>query len=221
MGILHHRRLTCVRAVDEKELEVKIFEAARDATLRLRKAEQLLEAIRRSHPEESPAHARLRESLSFKLANDIQELAKQLRTQQRAFIDQRRQFEATEKVSFLELAAEHELEGGEDWEWEITDEAMLDLQGRHQEISQIVQSIHQLNDIYKELSQMVILQGSLLDRIDENVTASREAVAKGMGHLVKAEKHQKKTGRCACGVMVVLLVAISILLVVLLSRWLK
>jgi hypothetical protein len=101
MGVLHHRRLTCVRAADEKELEVKIFEAARDGTLRLKKAEQLREVIRRTLPEESPAHARLRESVSFKLANDIQELAKQLRTQQRAFIDQRRQFEATEKVSFL------------------------------------------------------------------------------------------------------------------------
>ena len=33
----------------------------------------------------------------------------------------------------------------------------------------IVNSIHELNEIYKELSSLVVMQGSLLDRIDENI----------------------------------------------------
>lgn len=40
---------------------------------------------------------------------------------------------------------------------------------RDQEITKVVQSIYSLNAIYKELQNLVIEQGSLLDRIDENI----------------------------------------------------
>lgn len=55
----------------------------------------------------------------MKLAIDIQECTRQLRAQQRAFIEQRRQIESTAKVSFLELAAER-----------VYDEEELDEQGQ-------------------------------------------------------------------------------------------
>jgi len=45
----------------------------------------------------------------------------------------------------------------------------MELDSRNEEILKIVQSIHELNDLYKELNAMVILQGSLLDRIDFNI----------------------------------------------------
>lgn len=36
----------------------------------------------------------------------------------------------------------------------------------------IVQSVYELNDLYKELNNLVIVQGSLLDRIDYNISES-------------------------------------------------
>jgi syntaxin 16 len=84
-----------------------------------------------------------------------------------------------------------------------------------------VQSIYELNDIYKELNSLVILQGSLLDRIDQNIDAAQQAVASGAEHLTKAERRQKRTGRCACGVILGQLVAIGILLIVLMSKWMR
>lgn len=49
----------------------------------------------------------------------------------------------------------------------------------------IVQSIHSLNSIYKELQDLVIHQGSLLDRIDENIDVTFENVKKANDHLTK------------------------------------
>lgn len=49
----------------------------------------------------------------------------------------------------------------------------------------IVKSIHSLNSIYKELQDLVIHQGSLLDRIDENIDVTFENVKKANEHLTQ------------------------------------
>ena len=49
----------------------------------------------------------------------------------------------------------------------------------------IVQSIHSLNTIYKELQDLVIHQGSLLDRIDENIDMTFENVQKANEQLTQ------------------------------------
>lgn len=65
------------------------------------------------------------------------------------------------------MAAEKMLQ--DDGDYIEEQELDLDLDSRNEEILKIVQSIHELNDLYKELNAMVILQGSLLDRIDFNI----------------------------------------------------
>jgi t-SNARE complex subunit (syntaxin) len=54
---------------------------------------------------------------------------------------------------------------------------------RDQEITKVVQSIYSLNAIYKELQNLVIEQGSLLDRIDENIDKTVESVKEANKHL--------------------------------------
>lgn len=46
-----------------------------------------------------------------------------------------------------------------------------------------MQSITSLNAIYKDLQALVIEQGSLLDRIDENIDHTVESVKKANEHL--------------------------------------
>jgi len=55
----------------------------------------MLGIIKQDGENDTPASERVCKSISFKLANDIQELTKQLRSQQRSFVEQRKQFEAT------------------------------------------------------------------------------------------------------------------------------
>lgn len=40
---------------------------------------------------------------------------------------------------------------------------------RNKQITDLVKSINQLNGIYKQLNELVIEQGSLIDRIDFNI----------------------------------------------------
>ncbi|VDL61735.1 unnamed protein product [Hymenolepis diminuta] len=63
---------------------------------------------------------------------------------------------------------------------------------REQEITQIVRSLHELNEIFRDVAQLVVDQGTLVDRIDYNVEQTQIRVQESLKQLTKAESHQKK-----------------------------
>ncbi|CAG0918472.1 unnamed protein product [Notodromas monacha] len=69
---------------------------------------------------------------------------------------------------------------------------------RDKEISQIVKSIVQLNELFRDLSQMVVEQGTVLDRIDYNIENSSVSVHEGLQQLRKAETYQRKNRKILC-----------------------
>lgn len=86
-------------------------------------------------------------------------------------------------------------------------------QEREQEVNAIVKSIVDLNAIFKDLSQMVVDQGTVLDRIDYNIEQTQVQVYEGFKQLQKADTYQRKNRKmCA----IVGLAATTILLVFLL-----
>ncbi|KAL7056405.1 hypothetical protein AAHC03_020940 [Spirometra sp. Aus1] len=79
---------------------------------------------------------------------------------------------------------------------------------REQEITQIVRSIHELNEIFRDVAQLVVDQGTLVDRIDYNVEQTQVRVQEALKQLTKAQSHQRKNRKLlvifilACLVMV-------------------
>ncbi|KAK6641757.1 hypothetical protein RUM44_013472 [Polyplax serrata] len=69
---------------------------------------------------------------------------------------------------------------------------------REEEVKQIVKSIVDLNQIYKDLAQMVTHQGTVLDRIDYNIERTSVQVHEGFQQLEKAERYQKKNRKMSC-----------------------
>jgi hypothetical protein len=135
-------------------------------TQRIKRCQKLLEVIKNESRVETSAHAKVCSTVSFRLAHDIQEATKQLRQQQKSFVEQRKQFEFSEKPTFLDLAVDEALNMGSGFDELVEDDVMRDLEERNEEIRKIVDSIYELSDIYKELAEMVVYQGSLLDRVD-------------------------------------------------------
>ena len=62
---------------------------------------------------------------------------------------------------------------------------------RSREIEEIVSATSDLAALFKELSVLVIEQGTIIDRIDYNVENALESTKKGRKHLVGARKAQK------------------------------
>lgn len=86
------------------------------------------------------------------------------------------------------------------------------IESREREVSKIVKSIMDLQDIFKDLAGMVHEQGTVLDRIDYNVEATQSKVQDGLKQLAKAEAYQKKN-RKMCIILVEAALVLFLLLV--------
>ena len=64
---------------------------------------------------------------------------------------------------------------------------------RQGDIGKLVRQINELAVIFKELSILVVEQGTVLDRIDYNVSEARKQVEKGKKELDKAANAEKST----------------------------
>jgi len=72
------------------------------------------------------------------------------------------------------------------------------LRKREEEIGHIVESIQDLNSIFRDLAQMVSEQGEMVDRIDYNIENASIKVQSGLKELQQAEKYQSKNRKMKC-----------------------
>ncbi|XP_048405682.1 syntaxin-16 isoform X1 [Stegostoma tigrinum] len=97
----------------------------------------------------------------------------------------------------------------------LVEENTLMVEEREKEIRQIVQSILDLNEIFRELASMIVEQGTILDRIDYNVEQSCIKTEEGLQQLQKAEQYQKKNRKML--VILILFVIVVVLIIVLIG----
>ena len=96
---------------------------------------------------------------------------------------------------------------------EVCETEMGEDQERNKQITQLVRSINDLAKVYKQMSELVIEQGSIIDRIDYNIEQTVGHVERGVKHLENAEKHASNTcaTKCMC-ILIILVVAMACVL---------
>jgi syntaxin 16 len=104
---------------------------------------------------------------------------------------------------------------------------------REEEMRKIVSSIVDLNSIFKDLAHMVveqvtsnssllgitclnviIFQGTVLDRIDYNVERTTDQVSQGLKQLQKAERYQRSNRKMKCILCMAVTVVVLLFLLV-------
>ncbi|XP_048324398.2 tlg2p-like protein a isoform X2 [Ziziphus jujuba] len=86
---------------------------------------------------------------------------------------------------------------------------------REREIQQVVESVNELAQIMKDLSVLVIDQGTIVDRIDYNIQNVASTVEEGLKQLQKAERTQKKGGMVKCATVLIIMCFIMLVLLIL------
>jgi syntaxin 16 len=85
---------------------------------------------------------------------------------------------------------------------------------RNAAVEQIMTSVVELQEIFKEIHVLVIDQGTLLDRIDYNIEQASDKISGAVKELETAEKHQKNSKVMLCiYLLLVLCCAMAVVLV--------
>ncbi|KAG5683933.1 hypothetical protein PVAND_013189 [Polypedilum vanderplanki] len=87
------------------------------------------------------------------------------------------------------------------------------VEAREKEVMNIVKSIVDLNQIYKDLSHLVEEQGTVLDRIDYNIESTQTRVYEGYKQLQKAERYQRANRKMYC---IFILASVTLFMIILL-----
>ena len=102
----------------------------------------------------------------------------------------------------------------------FTEDQLLELEGietqvenRSQEITKIAKSINELNSVFKELANLVVEQGTILDRIDYNMENVVKDTAQANKELVKADETQKSSRIQKCILALVAFIILNLLLI--------
>jgi syntaxin 16 len=101
---------------------------------------------------------------------------------------------------------------------QLVDQQLLepDLRARDRELTEIAKSIASLAELFKDLSSLVIDQGTLLDSVEYNIEQTAVHMNESVKELVIATRYQKNTGRRKC--IFLLLLIIFALVVVLIFK---
>lgn len=222
---LHFRHLHRSTFDESSEDEIAIENCTYEITRIFNECHRLLQIIK-SHASEGGTKERLlTTNVYHSLATALQELSLAFRSTQNSYLRQIQSREDRAKIYFdnqnLDLEECYDQDDIDNYFINSTKQMsqqqllMLEedntrfVQEREQEVNTIVKSILDLNEIFKDLSQMVAEQGTVLDRIDYNIEQSSIQVQQGYSQLKKADAYQRKNRKM---VAIMILAATIILL---------
>jgi len=91
------------------------------------------------------------------------------------------------------------------------------IQEREAEIRGIETGIHQLSEIFHDLGTLVNQQGSMIDNIESNLYSIANDTQGAAEELSTASEYQRKAGRRAACLMIIMVIVIAVVLLAILS----
>lgn len=210
---------------DDDGEERKIKESSQQLAQMFNNCQRLVQQINAKSALGTPQERKLTQNILSSLASQLQDQTSAFRKKQVEYSSRCARREANSGQLF-DMAMILEQDAEASYSEEISSEQGLttsqllmveennvQVRQREKEINKLVQSITDLNLIFKDLAGMVAEQGTVLDRIDYNIEISASSVEVGLQELHKTEKYQKKNRKMM--VIVVLTVIIIVLLILL------
>ncbi|KAJ1965641.1 Integral membrane protein SED5 [Dipsacomyces acuminosporus] len=217
-----HKRHLLPGFDDRSEEEQAINSMTQEITAQFKSCGDLVRGIGhvQSHGQEEVVGKNIQASLAAKL----QEQSAAFRKSQSTYL-QKISKRKDVNTDVFAMDTEHERAVSRKFDMTLTDEQLQMMESseaiiaeREGELANIHESIVELASIFGQMQDMVIDQGTMLDRIDYNVENTVVSVAAAADELEKADKHQKSAVANKC--IVVLAVVAIVLFIILLLKWL-
>lgn len=215
---LLHGRASLSTFDDGRDDEVAVEIATQQITRLFRRCEKALQEFGRSFVNTSSdsVEYKVQQNLQKTLALDLQRLSLDFRKQQKGYLVKLRDRDGGNKAAANAIGlidsgpvddATYDPGFSEQQSLQVDSSAVL-AQERDEEVMKIMSSIHDLAQIMKDLSTLVIEQGTILDRIDYNLEDTSSKVDQGVSQLRRAERTQRRGILASCVLILVIMVAV-------------
>ncbi|XP_071785498.1 syntaxin-16-like isoform X2 [Asterias amurensis] len=230
LGLLHDKHLTRPTLDDSMEEEHAIEIATQEITQMFHRCQRAIQAIGGKSRYASGQEQKVTKNIMSSLAGRLQELSINFRKSQSNYLKRMKSREERSKHFFdtnlspgSAIMTEEDIieddllydRGFTDTQMQMVEDNNTVVEQREKEITHIVQSIVDLNEIFRDLASMVVEQGTVLDRIDYNVDKTATKVEQGLKQLQKAEKYQKKNRKMF--IIMILSVILIVLIIILIA----
>ena len=217
-----HGRAALTSFDDTAGRDAEVDAATRGVTAAFRAAEARLVAVGAPARAGAPADDRVQANVRRTLAAELQALSLAFRKQQKEYLSKLQREKgggggggAHAWDDLLDGAGREASVDSETASPTLAATTARAAAERDRDVAAVVQSIHDLGAIVKDLGVLVIEQGTVLDRIDHNIETVATRVADGARQLARAEKSQR-AGRMVMIIMLLAALVVLMLLIVVL-----
>ncbi|XP_075702608.1 syntaxin-16 isoform X2 [Rhinoderma darwinii] len=223
LASLHDKHLNRPTLDDSTEEEHAIEITTQEVTQMFHRCQRAVQALQSRARNCTEQEERVLRNVVSSLAQSLQDLSTNFRHTQSDYLKRMKNREERSKhffdtsVPLMDDGEDNTLydRGFSDDQLVLVQQNTIIVEEREREIRQIVQSISDLNEVFRELATMVVEQGTVLDRIDYNVEQSCVKTEEGLKQLHKAEQYQKKNRKMLA--ILILSVLVIVLIVVLIG----
>nr|CDJ82585.1 Syntaxin and Target SNARE coiled-coil region domain containing protein [Haemonchus contortus] len=179
-------------------------------TSMLAHCQRLINMISSQNPrQENISERKLRENTVSALIFTLSQLTNEFRTRQSKYLKDIKNRTSNVDNFLVTTGQSDDLQWGElvdvtpsrEYTMDQIQQLMMNEQAvkeREKEVLVVNSSIRELNSLFKDLSSMVVDQGTILDRIDYNVEQASIRVSRAVSSVQKAEKHQRNDKKMHC-----------------------
>ncbi|XP_046841728.1 syntaxin-16-like [Xenia sp. Carnegie-2017] len=223
LSTMHDKHLNRPSLDDSADEEQTIEITTKEITQMFHQSQAAIHKIIAKSKSGNPEEKRLVKNVVSSLAASLQELSGNFRKSQSTYLKKMKNREERESQYFnrnigsvgSSLLEDDNSElydtGFSAQQVKLVDDNTALIQQREKEIQHIVSSIADLNQIFQDLSSLIVEQGTILDRIDYNVEQASVKVEEGLEQLKKGEKYQKSSRKML--IIILLAVIIVVLLI--------
>jgi len=160
----------------------------------------------------------MKSNVQSTLASQLQELSVTFRQSQKAYLQtlQTRSKKGKGGNRFIDFEPDTPIEdtGFTEEQLAVVNDMDVQISQRERDILKIVKSITELSEIFRDLSILVIDQGTILDRIDYNLEQTDVDMEEGEKQLGEAATEQKKYRTKLCILLLLLLILCVVIIII-------
>lgn len=174
-------------------MQNNIFDKTREITRLLKESEKELKRLG-NQDQDSTSDDQIKNNITRFLAERLRDLTLTFKNNEKEHFVKVKEFHGDDDSTFKSKRLDDEYFLSE---MQKQDQA-LGSKHKDEEITNLVKSINDLAGIFKDLSVLVVEQGTILDRIDHNVEVAKEETQKATKILDKVRKSEKSKRAQAC-----------------------